>query len=83
MLVYIFRSSRDARLVPGFSIFSKGHAEISAELEAYGDGTQILRVRFCVPSEILLYGLALECAFLEHYYSTSPPVCQYKRGFLL
>ena len=24
-------------LVPGFSIFSRGHAEISADLEAYGD----------------------------------------------
>ena len=38
MLVCIYRSSRGAGLVLGFLIFSRGHAKISTDLEAYGDG---------------------------------------------
>ena len=34
----IYRSPKGAGLVPGLMKFSRGHAEFSAESEAYGDG---------------------------------------------
>ena len=38
----MYRSSKGAGLVPGSKMFSRGHAEFSAESEAYGDGLACL-----------------------------------------